>query len=366
MALVSVVGSRAWAGNAGHAPTQVQWGEGPCLTVVDRSVDPVVHIRYDIPFEDVEVTTDEVDDSRTHQFFAVCESTGWHVFLPPWVSEGDVEAAAGRGLVDPDALGPDDVLETSTRWADCWWRITADDARRPITFDAADAGVDWDTTALSAGVYIVEGYTHEPPKSQWVTRPGVYKVVDSAAQAVGPAVAITTGESIAYVDTPLAIDGCVDAAEGATVRASWGSIADPVPWATFAEVVAEGESFSIPFTPSPGSAGTMVAIRVEVVEPDGASSTALMLHPITVLDEAPPCDDEGGCDTTGAADSGASSSDSASDADSTGAPADAEPTGCSCHAPGPGPERGLAWLAILGATSLLTRRRAGLVAGRRS
>ena len=42
------------------------------MTIVDRTVDAKLVLNYTIPYEDTEGTSDEVADSRRHQFLAFC------------------------------------------------------------------------------------------------------------------------------------------------------------------------------------------------------------------------------------------------------------------------------------------------------
>jgi hypothetical protein len=123
----------ASAGNGLEPRTPVAWPEEtPCLTVVDRTQEAMLHMEYGIPFEDADVTVDEVADSRRHQFLAFCRDHSREEFLPIWVTWKDVDAAAAKDLIDPMSLGDEDVLETSTVWKDCWFRITPDDALRAV------------------------------------------------------------------------------------------------------------------------------------------------------------------------------------------------------------------------------------------
>jgi hypothetical protein len=101
---------------------------------IDRSVDPVLHLPYGIPREDTAVTSDEVPDSRTHQFFAFCRRRHPQDYLPNWITWADVDAAVMTGKVESsDDIAPRDVLESSTAWQGCWYRITEDDERRSRT-----------------------------------------------------------------------------------------------------------------------------------------------------------------------------------------------------------------------------------------
>lgn len=349
----------AHAGNAGHVPTRVDWSGAQCLTIVDRSTDPTVHIPYGIPFEDTDVTTDEVDDSRRHQFFALCEPKGFHRFLPRWVSQADVEAASLKGIVEPEALSPEEVLETSETWADCWWRITPDDERRPITQAMADEGVDWDTSALPAGNYWVEGYTHEPPKGLWTARPGVYKILDGADPgAVGPAVAVTTPELSLFRDETVTLTGCVDAIEGSVLAVRYARLEAELSWQTYLEdEPVLGESFEVQWLSPEAEWGQTLVIRIDVEDPEGRETRALSWSPMVVTEVEMPC--ELFCDDTGGATDDA--------AEATGAEAGSEDDGnadgdeggggedCACRSPRrAGGQAGLPLMLL----PLLLRRRA--------
>ena len=65
------------------------------MTIVDRTVDAKLVLNYTIPYEDTEVTSDEVADSRRHQFLAFCRGHSRQEPLPVWLTDADV-AAAGR------------------------------------------------------------------------------------------------------------------------------------------------------------------------------------------------------------------------------------------------------------------------------
>jgi hypothetical protein len=159
--------SSAAATNTRHVRTPVLWTDVPCMTLHDRSQGAVMHLPYDIPYEDTEVGPDEVADSRTHQFFAMCRSKPTAPELPWWITQADLDAAIAADIdLSTVGTGPSDILETATDWDGCWVRINADDDRRPITFAAAAAGVDWDTSAVAAGSYVLWGYTWEPATSQ--------------------------------------------------------------------------------------------------------------------------------------------------------------------------------------------------------
>src|SRR5688572_15773085 len=147
--------SLASASNMTHPRTPVLWEggggecelpmiESPCMTLHDRSDDPVLHLPYGIPYEDLEVTPDEVTDSRTHQFFAFCRPHSPQDYLPGWITDADVDAAVTKGLLEVGTVEPADIMTSNETWQDCFVRITADTERRPIACPMAEAGVEWD------------------------------------------------------------------------------------------------------------------------------------------------------------------------------------------------------------------------------
>lgn len=348
LAGVFVLPATAMAHGDVHPRTPIIWDPSACMTVVDRQVDPVLGLRYSIPYEDTAIPPEEVADSRRHQFFGLCRDVlKWGPDAPPnWITDADVAAAAALALVDPLTLLPEDILTSSAAWEGCWTRITGDDERRPITFEAAMEPVLWDTSGLPIGPQVVLGYTWEPPYNVWRKRSGVVQIVDDLDPAVTPpALAISTTGLIAYEGEDVSIAGCVRAMAGATLTASWAEASDPLPtWIPFAEQVpVTGESFAMPFVAPPEAINTSVLIRVEIVDPLGRHFTALMDELVTILHQpAPPME-------TGAGES--SSGENSSADDSSGAPSEApQATGCGCAAP-VGPP---AWAALL---LLLARRR---------
>ena len=350
----------ARAGNGLEPRTPVVWPEDTaCLTVVDRVQEVMLHMNYGIPFEDIDVTVDEVADSRRHQFFAFCRDHSREEFLPIWVTWKDVDAAAAKELVDPLAVDDEDVLETSTVWKDCWFRISPDDARRPITFAEAMKGVDWDTSGLPTGAYIVQGYTWEPWVNIYSQRPGVIHVVEGPdLAAVGPAAAISTKLDYTFAEDPFVVEGCARALPGSTLSGYWAKTGgDPLEWVPFVEgVPLAGESFLLPFLPPPEASGQTVTLRVDVVDPMQRTFSAYPINLLTILPGSAegtttgcnpeasfigdPCDTGGDASTGGhgPSSSGSGGSSNGADASSGGASAStgpdlgSEPSGCSCDA----------------------------------
>lgn len=290
----------ASAGNGTHIRTPVNWAGAPCMTVIDRSVDPVYALSYAVPFEDTQLTPDEVEDSRRHQFFALCRDRRDEQYLPNWITSADLDAAVANALGDPASVDPSvDVLETSAEWAGCWARITADDERRPITFEAASEPVQWDTSGLEAGTWVVEGYTWEPWTNLWTHRPGAFKIVDDPDPAASaPAVAFDFSEQPVYVGEVAGITGCVDAMAGSTMRLEWSPdvIGLEPEWSLVEEGIAvNGSSFTYDWTAPTEAAGGPVIFRATVDDPMGRSWAGYSHAALSVLSAPDPgCGDEGG------------------------------------------------------------------------
>jgi MYXO-CTERM domain-containing protein len=320
-----VVGSLAtavglWAGPAaasnGTKPrVPVDWSGAPCMTIVDRSDGATLHMPYAVSMDDTDLTADEVEDSRTHQFFAFCRARDPQSFLPRWITQDDLDRAAAVGSA-PDMVDPEDIFDTNTEWTDCWFRINADDDRHPITMAVAAAGVDWDTAVVPEGVYVVEGYTFEPAINIWSWRPGVVKVVDDPALAAsGPALSVTNAEEVLNKNEPVTIEGCVSAMDGSTLTAYWGLAEPEVTWQPFIEDdPIAGESFAVEFLPPEELAGESAMVRVDITDPMGRTYTNYMHELVIVLGTEGPgsCMDDGGGFIGGAGCGGSGSSDGSS------------------------------------------------------
>lgn len=337
MTLVVAIPMAASASNMTHPRTPVVWDNTPCMTLHDRGNGAVMHVPYAIPNEDIEVTKDEVADSRTHQFFAYCRPHHPQNYLPGWITQVDVDAAALLGLVEK-GLDAEGILESNTEWEDCWFRINEDADRRPITYAMAEAGVDWDTADVPAGVYTLYGYTYEPVFNVWHLRPGVVKVHDGDPLAVGPAAAISVADiddTTPYRDEELLLPSCVNAAAGSTYTTYWAlTDADPT-WEVYeADLEVPGETFDVAFTPPEGLWGESGLIRLDITEPGGSTYTAYVSEPIVTINADNPdaCDQGGGfigspCeDSSGGGDTASSGGDD-DNSDGTASTTDAATTG---------------------------------------
>lgn len=288
-ASLMLVPSRALAGNGTHPRTPVVWPKAPCRTIIDRSVEPVIELAYSIPYEDVEVTPDEVVDSRRHQFLAFCRGTNVQEPYPTWLSWKDADAAKAKGLTSPDLAGKD-VLETSSEWKDCFLRITGDEQRRAITFAEAMKAVKWDTTGVTAGPYLIHGYTWEPAFNAYWPTTGYIQVVDGLDRSttlpgLGIYYADMDDSAIIWADQTLKIRGCPYALPDSKVTAYWSQPL-PIVWTPFVtDLLIDGESeIEIEFVPPPeAAAGLRAMFRLDLVDPMGREFSAHVSHLATVL-----------------------------------------------------------------------------------
>lgn len=296
--------SEVQASNGVHPRTPVLWTDAPCIQSVDRSVDPGFAFVYTIPFEDTALTLDELEDSRGHQFIALCRQFVAGQPPPPYVSTADLERAVEAGLETQDRLGdPESTLETSPLWAGCWERVTPDDTRRPITFLAAEEPVLWDTSEVSPGTWMIAGYTWEPPLNLWRRAPWVVRVLDEAAplppESAQAAASVVGTPQALWSNEALSLETCVEAAPGAVVHLDWrSSKAEPADWIEAGSVVVEeGVEPVLPeFVAPPQSWGLTLSLRVRVDQfgdEPGVDYIAHALSPVVVIEYSEEDDDEG-------------------------------------------------------------------------
>jgi hypothetical protein len=352
-------------GHGEHPRTPVEWtvdDQAPaCMTLVDRSIDPVVHLQYEVPFDDV-CYTPTVTNDRTHDFVAFCRDHAPLDFLPRWMTTADaVEAEPIYGPIEPD-----DVLETNAAWADCWWRLD-DVGRRPITAEQASQGVDWDTSDLAPGSYVIAGYTYEPAFNLWWPHDGAFKVHDGDPAAVGPAVALVQTKIIRYRDELGELEGCVDAIDGAELVLSWAVADYDAQWEELSTIDVPGAAFSASFPMLEVWWGQAINLRVEVVDPMGRSSVAYLKPSMFVINDDASTD---AMDTTGAMDATGAGEGSTGDGDDDGAEDEPssdsavpllEPSGCACA--GRRSEQSVGWWVLLAVFGVRRGRRARM-AGR--
>lgn len=275
-------------GNTEHPRTPVLWPEAPCIQTVDRSVDANFAFAYEIPKEDTALSVDEFADSRRHQFVGFCRQHPAGQPPPIYVSVADLQRSVDEGFEDPALLDePEATLETSAAWAGCWTRITADDARRPITFEAAAEPVVWDTTEVPAGTWMIAGYTWEPPFNIWRRTPWVVRIVDDPNAPAQAAVTLGETPEVLWSDESLEVPACVDAAPGSTLTFQWRT-KDDSEWTDAQTTQLDGPAeLSLPFTAPVETWGLTLLIRAVVEQPDAIPGyTAEGLTPVIVIEQS--------------------------------------------------------------------------------
>jgi hypothetical protein len=256
----------ARASNGAGMRTPPVYPQAACITNVDRSVDPMFHLDIGLAREDLLVTDDEPEDSRRFQFFVVCEDVHRDFLaLPNWITVAEAQDAFDRRSIDT-MPSDEDILERRDDLQGCVFPMNASDERIPISCEATEAGLDFDTRELPPGNYVVRGYTYEPPLNLWSNRRGVIRVFDDASAA--PPSAGLRSPSFDGMQlrpgSPFAIEGCVAGAD--TLALQWASLIElggdeaEDAWATFATLGGDG-SFSVGFDPPADAVGQPLLVR---------------------------------------------------------------------------------------------------------
>ena len=163
----------AVASNCAPAPAIPDFGDPPCMTLVDRSADATVHVSYS--YDPVALGMIPPDMGQSLYLVAFSERPAT---LPFWLTWDQVKAAQATYSGDCTVLDPDPelVLETSTELAGKWTMLTP----TPLEISAAqaDMGFDWDTTGLEPGMYHLYGYADAGRFNVWNLYPGAFMVVD--------------------------------------------------------------------------------------------------------------------------------------------------------------------------------------------
>jgi len=234
-------GLGCWAGEAyaHQAPAEPPlFARADCIERVDKREQSELVIAYHVAADDTVLMNGDIDlpDAKTHQFLAfdativpngydfelyARELDGPEVRLPLWLSLADAERAAdASGAADatgfsamdvPEGSVLDDIVELQDRYV----RITADDARVPITMAQAAMGVRWPLKDVPAGVYTVAGYIFSPPYNGWMIRDAPIKLID--AEHDPPALALQRVQGSLFADQGRHVRGCMDVSEGTTL-----------------------------------------------------------------------------------------------------------------------------------------------------
>jgi hypothetical protein len=258
----------AAAGNEAHVRTPVLW-PSECGRVVERSVDPVAHFDYTIPYEDTNKTAEELPDSRTHQFFALCRQHGVSELLPAWITRDDVDRSVVAGLLEPDEVTYREILDETTIWTDCFVRITGDDERRPITFAEAELGVDWDTSTVAVGVWSLAGYTFEPTLNLWRDRPGFVKILDDRDDPEQdlPAIALLADEQAVGPGEIMRFEACVDVLEPARIELEWAPFQPSLEWQPLDTIEVDADGSLLLDLPAPiAAADSELLVRARLID----------------------------------------------------------------------------------------------------
>lgn len=328
----------------------------PCVQTVTRG--ETLHIDYAAPFDDTDLGADELPDSRRYQFFAFAEQR-YDFELPIWITRADYDRADANG--DIVMLGDRPILEEDPSWpATKWTRITADDARIPITIAGSAIGVDWDTGSVAPGTWLVAAYTWEPEQNLWTPRFGAVRVVDpDDAAASGPTVFLVNEvPSVVRVGETYSPVGCIEAPNGATITASWGSVtggATPQ-WIEFAtDVPVESGVLDVTWSPGEDAIGSAL-VRVEITDAAGSyvAFTPSKIGVVAALDDGGMADDSSS--TSSDASTTTSSASSSDEASSGTGQDDPAPSGCGCNAKARDPN-GIAGLVALLFSCAAVRRR---------
>ena len=361
-----VVVASTWSLDASaHPNTPVPlFGEVPCMTVVDQAGSPVVEFPYAIekPTGEIPPDNSELEDNHTLQFFALRRA--FPGIRPNWIGEYDLDRVEALGIVDPDDLLPEHVLEwTPDLEPDEWYRIIADDARLPLTPNP-DATLAWDTTDNEPGAYLVYGYSWEPPINLWTPRFGAVRLLadgDDPASG-GPAVflSVDLGATVDAGDD-YTVRGCFDAAPGSELVLHWAARV-PQPqweWNEFARLEVQAGQLEVLLPTTPDLALQTLAIRADIVDPQGRSSSALAPVGVDVRPGAPvdaEGDSTGGDDEGETGDGSSTGIDDGGSSDETGtAPgSDDGGSGCSCQQSPRGAPMG--WIGLLGLLFVARRR----------
>lgn len=375
-----------WAANGNMPRTPALFPPHACLTIVDRTVDPILPFSVHIPFEDTALTEDELPDSRRFSFFGLCRDPGRLEVLPNWIAMDDAQRALDLGIIDALPASTDVLFDAET-WSaghggagTCVQRML--DEPVPIACEALAEPLGWDTTTAPAGNYVVRGYTFAPPSNLWTTRTGVVQIHDGQVLPVATLVS-PTYDATAYQEDGYRVLGCMAGPAGTTVSLQWAStthddLQSDAAWTEFAALDAAAGEIDEHFATPPDTVYLGLLLRAVATGPDGAQWIGQAPGFVTIYpgdgtsdppqSPAPPDHCMAGGDTSGGLgdDTGDGSTTGTggdlgtSAGDGTSAPAqDEDGGGCGCAAGG-GPARVSLALPCL----VLLRRRRGTWARR--
>lgn len=263
--------------------------------------------EYGLPKEDTAAEADELPDSRTHQFFALCRDGAPADAIPMWAYLDDAERAQAAGILG--GLPPDSqILELAPGWqmghggvaGSCVHAIEPGVERHPTTCVAADGPVQWDTGfvpgAVPGGAYLIYAHTFEPLPNLWTVRAGVVRIHDGDPDAVGPAVGLlspSVAGPIAFDGEGFEVRGCLAGMTGTTATLEWTREANPTTWMPIGTVGVQPDqcAFELRWMPPLEAVGSEVRVRATAVDPEGRQFTVHSPGTVTVLAGPGPGDD---------------------------------------------------------------------------
>ena len=287
-----------------------------CIERVDKRDSDTLEIAYQVAYDDTALMVGDIDvpDAKTHQFFAFAGSLvasgfeqDFHAFdvespparLPAWITIDDVKRAAqASGSVDATGFSASDVpagavLDAMPELAGRYLRITADDARVPITLAQAAKGVSWALSEVPPGLYTLAGYTFSPPFNGWTVRTTKVKVVDAELDV--PAMHVEPLRASLFASQGLRVRGCLDVPEGSELSADFAVDERPeagyVAWLP-ARPASSGELELCFHNPRPELTGSL-RLRFALRGPDGARFFYYAPDPITALPGGAACVEAG-------------------------------------------------------------------------
>ena len=260
---------------------------GACALTVDRSEDPTLAMTYSIAMEDLPNPDHDLPDAKTHQFIAVCRS--WSTREPPprYLAVDDLQRSINIGYEEPAALeDPESTFETSIVWEGCWRRITADDARLPLTPEAALDGVVWDTTEVEPTAWFPVGHTFDPPWNVWKRAPYAVRVEDDLVTPTEPPVVVVPDlPKVVEHDESIVLSPCVAARGPVSVALRYATTAEPSGWKVLdtTSVDADDPSVTFEFSAPEESWGQALLISVAIVDGDEREAVGYPRNEMIVL-----------------------------------------------------------------------------------
>ncbi len=209
----------ARASNCAATPVGVDFESADCITVVDKTAAPTVHIAYSHPPEQLAMIQPGWEQSLHFYAFSARPSV-----LPLWLSQAQVDDATTLFMGSDCEVGvvPDEqILEKNQDLAGTWYALGDP---LPVTADQATAGFDFDTSQLPDGTYLLYAYVDAGRFNAWFPFPGAFKIVSGPdPDAAPPSLYIVDlGFGTTYYPSQrYQVKVCTNAPAGSTLDLSW-------------------------------------------------------------------------------------------------------------------------------------------------